>query len=437
MEIVDLYLHIFPAHAARHAKQPVGDLKIGLSERGDGAEIAGRHPGAAGDHQSLFRLVEQDVQADRGGQRLEAGQGAFIADLAADLARPVLRLVEQGADRRDAGILEGRDRGEFAAENVAAAVEEKLGDEVAAGDIAVGVGDGCAFGAVRSRRARGVALDRGGGEAVGAAAGERDIIAIALQLIAIEDQVEPAGIADGIAQSREDIGGLRCLGLALGQVDADAAVARVVEGAALFIGGADRGIESAGLILDQSGRLAAKAVAVEIVTGRSLQQHPAADALLLGRADRHLVDDAAGAANPLQRVGAIDEFDPVDEEAVDGEAVAAAVAQRGRLGDAVDGVERRAAAQCFARARQLAARGGKAGGEGGDGIGDRAGDRDLLVEHLLVDQVDRQWQRIGRQDRAGRGDDDRFAVLDVSVSLGLLRHGWRCEGDGQRRQRDC
>src|SRR3546814_2725110 len=60
--------------------------------------------------------------------------------------------------------------------------------------------------------------------------------------------------------------------------------------------------------------------------------------------------------DPLQRIRPEDDLDPVNEKAVDGEAVAAAVAQRGRLRDTVDRIKRRTAAQRFARTRQFLAR---------------------------------------------------------------------------------
>jgi hypothetical protein len=104
------------------------------------------------------------------------------------------------------------------------------------------------------------------------------------------------------------------------------------------------------------------------------------NALLRRAPDRHLVDDAAGAADPLQRVRAVDQLDPIDEEAVDREAVAAAVAQRRRLGNAVDRIERRTAAQRLARARQLLAGRREGRRERRDRIGDRSRDRDLLIE---------------------------------------------------------
>src|SRR3546814_8408501 len=90
------------------------------------------------DLQPLLGRVPQRVEARDQRQRLEAGDGAFIAQLAADLAAAVLRLVEQGADRRDGRILKAGDRMGLAAEGVAAAVPEELADEIAAAKVGVG-----------------------------------------------------------------------------------------------------------------------------------------------------------------------------------------------------------------------------------------------------------------------------------------------------------
>ena len=77
------------------------------------------------------------------------------------------------------------------------------------------------------------------------------------------------------------------------------------------------------------------------------KQRAHGDAVRLGRGDGNLIDHAARPTDALQGVGAVDHLDPVDEEGVDGVAVAGPVADRGRLRDAVDGVKRRTAAQAF------------------------------------------------------------------------------------------
>src|SRR3546814_7837115 len=62
-------------------------------------------------------------------------------------------------------------------------------------------------------------------------------------------------------------------------------------------------------------------------------------------------------------------------------------------------------------------------------IGHRTRDRELLVERVLVDHLDRQRQRVRRQDGARGGDDDRvFAPRHVG-GRGILRKG----GRGKRR----
>src|SRR3546814_1067304 len=82
----------------------------------------------------------------------------------------------------------------------------------------------------------------------------------------------------------------------------------------------------------------------EIIVGGRLEQRAARHAFFGRGADGDLVDDPAGAADSLQRIRSEDDLDPVDKKAVDCEAVVAAVAQRGRLGNAVDRLERRTAA---------------------------------------------------------------------------------------------
>src|SRR5690606_6705141 len=107
----------------------------------------------------LCRAVEQGVEADRAGQALDAGNGALVAELAAELARAVGRLVEQGVDRRDARILERP--GDAAAENVAGAVEEDLGGEGAPAEVGVGERERNRLDPVGGRDSLRVALDAG------------------------------------------------------------------------------------------------------------------------------------------------------------------------------------------------------------------------------------------------------------------------------------
>src|SRR3546814_6773866 len=90
---------------------------------------------------------------------------------------------------------------------------------------------------------------------------------------------------------------------------------------------------------------------------------------------------------------------------------------------------RSTAAQRFARTRQFLARRREARGQRRHRIGHRTRDRELLVERVLVDHLDRQRQRVRRQDGARGGDDDRvFAPRHVG-GRGILRKG----GRGKRR----
>src|SRR5690242_4303330 len=164
----------------------------------------------------------------------------------------------------------------------------------------------------------------------------------------IGEQFDPDRLVHLPAEAAEQREALRILNLALRAVDADAAAIAIEEDAALFIGGARGGVEVAPLPADQPGSLPAKPAARKAVICGQLSEDAAADSILLGRSDRHLVDHAAGRADALKRVGTVDQLDPVDEEGVDGIAVARSVADRGRLGDAVDREQRGTAAQGFA-----------------------------------------------------------------------------------------
>src|SRR3546814_15653773 len=105
------------------------------------------------------------------------------------------------------------------------------------------------------------------------------------------------------------------------------------------------------LFLSQALGLAAHSGAREIIVGGRLEQRAARHAFFGRGADGDLVDDPAGAADPLQRIRPEDDLDPVNEKAVDGEAVAAAVAQRGRLRDTVDRIKRRKIGRASCRER--------------------------------------------------------------------------------------
>src|SRR5690606_23176493 len=104
-EAVDLQFGEFVAHATVQG-QAVGGAQFGLGERGHIAEHGFRYPFAVGGDQHLARGVLQDVDA-AGELEVPVEQAvATEAELAAELVRLVLRLVEQRSDRGDGGILE-------------------------------------------------------------------------------------------------------------------------------------------------------------------------------------------------------------------------------------------------------------------------------------------------------------------------------------------
>src|SRR3546814_16937303 len=95
---------------------------------------------------------------------------------------------------------------------------------------------------------------------------------------------------------------LRIHRFALRQVDPDRASLAVAEKPAQFVCRANRGVETAGLVLDQARGLAAHSGAREILVGGRLEQRAARHAFFGRGADGDLVDDLAGAADSLQRI---------------------------------------------------------------------------------------------------------------------------------------
>src|SRR3546814_12666766 len=95
---------------------------------------------------------------------------------------------------------------------------------------------------------------------------------------------------------------LRIHRFALRQVDPDRASLAVAEKPAQFVCRANRGVETAGLVLDQARGLAAHYGAREIIVGGRLEQRAARPALFGRGADGDPVDDPAGAADSLHPI---------------------------------------------------------------------------------------------------------------------------------------
>ncbi len=312
-------------------------------------------------------LSGQCVEAGGEGQGLEAGDGTLIGDLRPDLARPVLRLIEQLQRRIELGILEGRDRRDLAAKGIAAAIEEDLADEVAAPERGVGIG---------KRDALGTA---GGGECPAGRLAPRWWAGRSAGCRGSRHSRRRPSVRNGsrsgrsgrsrrpgsqAARTGESPGILR---LALSQVEADPAAVAVTEDAALLIGGTERSHRTrSDLVLDAARRPCRRCrVAAEIIVRIGLEQRAAAaTSSLRGAPTVTWLTIPPVPPIPWKRVRAIDQLDPVDEKAVDGESVAAAVAHRCRLRDAVDRIERRAPPARSRRRRRVSRRVGEKDGSG-------------------------------------------------------------------------
>ena len=312
---------------------------------------------------------------------------------------------------------------------------EDLGPQDAAEQVAIGVGQGRRGHRVRGLLARRRAAHGGGRDARRPVARHGHIVAVAFQIEAVDPALQPAIAAQVPATARKQRDGLRVLDLALGAVEADAAAVSVIVGAAGLEGRAHGQVKGAEVTAADGGDLGADAVALQLVVGGDLGHHPPGQALRLGRlAGGDVVDHPAGGPDALDGVGAEDDLDPVDEEGIDGVAVAAVVAQRRRLRHAVDEIERRASAQGLAEARQLLPRRREGGHQGRHRIDGRGGQRRLLDDGLGVDELDRGGDRGARGLDPGGGDHHLVQKRRVRGGPLLGRRGKR--GQQQRQEGD-
>ena len=381
-------------------------------------------------HQYLFGAVEQRVEACRQDQVVEAGNRTLVTDLAAKLARAVGRLVEQIAGGIDRRVLKSAEHA--AAVHIVCAAVEALQHEGAAGEIGIDQRCGEELRLVGRRvagRHPANAARRDPGRAV---TRHGHIVRVALQLEPVGDHFQPCAGGQLVAQAREDGPAIAILNVALRPVDTDPVVVPVEEGATLFVGGPDTGIERPGPIAYQSPGLRTDTFAFEAGRQRHLRQRAERNPVLSRCANRHLIDHAAGRTDPLQRVRAVDHLDPVDEERIDRVAVARAVPHRGRLGNAVDRVERSATAKALPRPGQLLASGRKGRQQCRYRVDGGAGDLHLPLQRLAVDDVDGQRQRTRRKLGASCGDDNR--ALLIRVGRGVIgRRDVLRQRDGRKR----
>ena len=414
------------AHAAVQG-QPVGGLVVQLQEGRRVLELGLRHPFAAGLGQNLAGFVLQQVQAGGGLQvaveQAVPGQG----ELGPVLVGFVLGLVEQGAGRSNGRILEGAEG--VAAVAGAEALGVQLQAHIVAGQVGIAVGEAGGERLVAHRVAGRVALHRGGGHAIGPVAFDAHVVVVAFQLEPVHRKLQVLGVVQPIADLHEHVVALRVHGVALGLVDAHGPAVSVVEQAPGFVGAAEQEIPIAVDALQAVIGFVAQAVG--FVIGGGAHAHPDVLAQVGAfRAAGDEVDDATGGAQAVLGAGAVDHLDAFHHGQIDGVAVAAAVAQRVGLRNAVDQEQRVAAAEGFAGVGQLLAAGRIGRDQIAEHLGLIIGDRHLLLDLVPVDHGDFLRCFPGLAVAPGGGHGDRLQLV-----VGVLRLGGGGDGGRQRQQR--
>ena len=252
---------------------------------------------------------------------------------------------------------------------------------------------------------------------------------VAFQLETVHRKLQVLGVVQPIADLHEHVVALRVHDIALGLVDAHGAAVGVVEQAPGLVGAAEQEIPVAVDALQAVVGFVAQAVGFVVGGGA----HAHADVLAqLGafRAAGHEVDDAAGGAQAVLGAGAVDHLDAFHHGQIDGVAVAAAVAQRVGLRNAVDQEQRVAAAEGFAGVGQLLAAGRIGRDQIAEHLGLIIGDRHLLLDLVPVDHGDFLRCFAGLAVAPGGGHGDRLELI------GALRLGGGGDGGRQRQQRE-
>ena len=173
---------------------------------------------------------------------------------------------------------------------------------------------------------------------------------------------------------------------------------------------------------------------VALGVGAAAGRHAEAGAQLVGLITGTLgdeVDDAAAGAHALNGAGAVDDLDALDHRRIDDVTLTRAVAQRGRLGHAVDHDQRLAAAQGFAIAGHLLAAGAEAGQQVTEDLRQVVGDRQLLAQGLTIDHRHRGRHCAHRLLAAGGGYHHGFHRL---ISGGKGGVDGRQHGSSDRQQ---
>ena len=397
-------------------QQPgVGEPPFRLHEGRDRFVGRFRHPVDLRVDQLLVGAVAGQVEPERGPQVHPEQVAARPAELAALFLGRILRLV---VPVRVAPVAP-----EVAP--VAAAVEGleihpvQLRLQEAAGQVMIGV--------IQHHRCRAVAgafafaaAGRGRGQLAGGdVARHGAVVVVALQFVVVGADLQPALVVEVPADLGEEVVAARVHQVALDVVDGDRpAIAVVIESFAGQGGAADE-VDVAAARAEDVGRLVARAVVF------ARDRHACADAniverlaVLAGRALGDDVDDAAGGAQALQRIGAVDHFDPLDHRRIDGVAVASAFAQWRRLRYAVDQIQRLAAAQVLTGVGQLLAGRREGRNQVGQDLGQVLCQRQLLIQLLAIDDGNGVRQgRGGIRNAAGAGRDRHAVELDGIVGL--------------------
>src|SRR5690606_19796460 len=350
---VDLQLAVLAADARVQGHR--ADVPAQLHVRRQAAVLHRRHPHAVGQRQALRGGVLDQVDAGAHAQALDAEQVAVgVAQAQALLLRDDLGLVPDAVGFRRRGL------DQLAVGAVLGQVAHRLVGpvgvhaQVAAEEVGVGVlhrdlleivelgqrtRDLSTLGGVGARHR---ALDR-----IQAAALDLHVVVLAADV-----EVAVAGLdalhlafAEVVAALDEHVLGVGIRQRA-GGVHADAAAVAVIGNAAVQVG--DAGEEVSGVATVGVGHAELVLVAVALELGPEAGADRGLVAILVRHAGQ-VVDHAAGAADALGRRRAVDHLDPADHAHVGEGAVAAALAQRRALRDAVEQAQRDAATQRLAR----------------------------------------------------------------------------------------
>ncbi len=397
------------------------------------------HPGAAGEHEHLPRLVLEVVETGHDAERAVVLEGPRPGRAKAAFLGLDARLVERG-HAIDAEVVAGRSRVARAVGR-AEILQENVRREAAVQKVRIGKRETRARDLVFRRAAAGDALDRGCRQAGGAIAGNIHPVEILLEVEVVEHHADRAAGAELRLGAKEEVVGITVEQVALDVVHAEGAPVPVV-GHRMALERRARGERDGAFTRGHGvGEPAADAVGFQPrrSAARDLERLP--HAIDLGRAEGDEVDDAAGGSHALRGGRTVDRFDAIKKERIDREALAIARAQRIRLRDAVDQVKRIATAKGLAAARHLLARRRVARNRLRESRAEVGTDRELIAQRSFGHDRGRDWKRGGGSfGPCRRGDVECLEREDVAVlrarRRGEQREGAETECETFRRQVD-